>query len=178
MFSCSGSFTSDTKIGVKHINGLKIQATILSADRFVKPGTEMYNYYDDGRDNLKKSYPDNIIVLLAISPDETIATNQDVAWKGISAYNEYKQRMHYLNFQIRNDVSLRIGEKKFKPVLSHLESGHELKQSRNILFVFSPNEPEDAELFRTARLLELEYKDRVFDAGITHFRLARDDYKN
>ena len=175
MFSCSGSLPSDPKI--KHINGLKIEACIIPAHRRVAPELKTSKGHD-GTNKSLKNYSDNITVLLAISADETGSTIGDIAWKGISGYDEYKERMHYLNFQIQEDVSLSIGEKKFKPVLSHLETGHELKHSRNILFVFSPSEPEDIEIFRTARLLDITYEDRVFNTGVTHFRLKQGDFNN
>ena len=152
MFSCSGGLSSDSN--VKHINGLKIQASLIPADR----------------------HGENITVLLAISSDETVSTIQDIAWKGVSGYDEYKERMHYLNFKIQEDVSLSIGERKFEPVLSHLETGHELKHSRNILFVFSPDKPEDIEVFRTERLLDFRFEDMVFGTGISHFSLMRSDF--
>jgi hypothetical protein len=124
-------------------------------------------------DSVINSYDKSITFLMTIGVDGDVKKG-DIMYQGVKNYEEYKQQLYQLNFDIENDISLDIEGKIYKPVLSHLENVYGLTDSRNITIVFVP-ETEEEQSFYMAEEILFTYDDELFDTGINHFTFNRED---
>lgn len=127
-------------------------------------------------DSIIKSYDKSLTFLITIGVDGEVKKG-DVMYQGVQNYEEYKKRLYAMNFDIENNVTIKIGEKKYRPVLSNLENGYGLTESRNITLVFVPETKED-QLFYLGEEIQFTYDDELFDSGINHFTFDRKKLNN
>jgi hypothetical protein len=74
-------------------------------------------------------------------------------------------------------VQLKMGESKYKPVLSSMENTYGIGQSRDIMIVFSPSSLKDNG-FLSSKELDFVYNDEIFEVGKCHFVFDRSDLKS
>lgn len=127
-------------------------------------------------DSLINGYDKSLTFLMTIGVDGDVKKG-DVMYQGVTDYKQYKERLYAMNFDIENNISLKIGGKKYTPVLSNLENGYGLTDSRNITLVFVPEIKED-ESFYLGEEIQFTYDDELFDTGINHFTFNRKDINN
>lgn len=127
-------------------------------------------------DSIIKSYDKSLTFLMTIGVDGEVKKG-DVMYQGIKDYAAYKERLYTMNFDIENDITIKIGGKKYHPVLSNLENGYGLTSSRNITLVFVP-EAKEEKSFYTSEEIQFTYDDDLFDTGINHFTFNREDINN
>lgn len=161
----------------KEVGGITIKVKYLPAN---------YLAYQDlfGQVTISKSVADSVVnyynksltFLMTIGVDGD-SKKGDVMYQGVQNYEEYKKRLYSMNFDIENDILIKIGEKKYLPVLSNLENGYGLTESRNITLVFVP-ETKEEQSFYSAEEIQFTYDDELFETGINHFTFDRKKLNN
>lgn len=109
--------------------------------------------------------------LLTLSPDHENKAERDILFENTQSYEDYQARMHAMNFQMGEWVTLKEGGKVLKPSGSFMENIYSLGNQRSICFVF----PEESTMTEdTKEELEFVFQDAFFGTGVTHFTFRRD----
>lgn len=165
-------------IKIKKIKGLEIAVKYLPTEYLIlKELEESDDTSENNRERIKKEYENAITFLMTIGPDENKKNNNDIMFEGIKSYKEYSERLVSMNFEIDKNVSLNTTHAELKPVLAVLENTYGLSKSRNIMFVFSPNESEKKDM-KTSNNIDFVYSDELFSLGIMHFSFDYDQLEN
>lgn len=161
----------------KKVDGITIKLKYMPSD---------YLAYQDlsGEKSINKSAIDSIVsgyqksltFLMTLGVDGKMKKG-DIMYQDISNYEEYKQKLYAMNFEVEQLTILTLGDKKYKPVLSSLENVYGLTDSRNITLVFVPD-TENEKSFYTSDKVLLSYDDEIFNTGINHFTFNREDINN
>lgn len=162
----------------KKIKGLIISVKYLPSEYLIfKELSEEEGNAEKNAEQVKKEYENAITFLMTIGPDESKNNKNDIMFEDIENYKEYSERLLSLNFEMDKNVALKTKKNELAPVLSALENTYGLSKSRNILFVFSPNEKESEEI-KNADDLDFVYTDELFSLGIMHFNFLRKNLEN
>lgn len=90
----------------------------------------------------------------------------DITNYGITDMTDYKIRISYLNFFIKDDIYIITQSgKKIKPVLSTMENIYEIGDTKSIYIVFADD---NAEVLKS-NTLDIVFEDNITDTGISHF---------
>lgn len=127
-------------------------------------------------DSIIKSYDKSLTFLMTIGVDGDVKKG-DIMYQGVKDYEEYKRQLYAMNFDIENDITIKIDGKTYRPVLSNLENVYGLTESRNITIVFVP-ETEKEQSFYLSEEVQFSYEDELFDTGINHFTFYRENINN
>lgn len=190
LLACGGNEVSSYEDYVKWLNdednGLVMNKKVDGITIRLKYIPSDYLAYQDlsGEKSVKKEAIDSIIsgyqksltFLMTIGVDGKIKKG-DVMYQDVTNYEEYKQKLYAMNFEVEQLTTLTLNNKKYKPVLSSLENVYGLTESRNITLVFVP-ESENEQTFYTSEKLQLSYDDEIFNTGMNHFTFNREDIKN
>lgn len=162
----------------KRIKGLEISVKYLPSEYLTfKEITESGDNSEKNAQRIKKEYESAITFLMTIGPDESKNNNNDIMFEDIKNYKEYSERLLSLNFEMDKNVTLKAAHVELKPVLSALENTYGLSKSRNVMFVFSPNDKE-IENIKKADAIDFVYTDELFSLGIMHFNFQRNNIEN
>ncbi len=94
----------------------------------------------------------------------------DITNYGVTDITEYKSRISYLNFDIKDHVYIKTESgRKIKPVLSTMENIYEIGDTKSIYFVFAD---ENEEVLKS-NTLDIVFEDNIIDTGISHFLFAK-----
>lgn len=126
------------------------------------------NYNQNDYDSLTMMFSKNLTFLLTIGPDKSVGNKFDIMYIGINTTEEYNQRVHQLNFDIKEYITIDVDGNKYKPVLTKLENTYGLSTERKINLVFAPYETENE--FLKADEIDLIFNDEIFGTGINHFK--------
>ena len=118
-------------------------------------------------DSVRNRYGQSRAFLLTVKP-RTAGRGEDVMYRGVGGYQDYKERVMELNFNLGRYVSLKDGEKEVKPLLHTLENTYGTTEGRSLYLVFE-NVASDAPA------LDFVFSDEVFGTGISHFRFRKSD---
>lgn len=170
--------TENGLIKTRKVNGIEVSVKYLPNEYLIYK--ELKNIEEEQKqavnDSLYKAYEGTMTFLFTIGPDEEKGNKDDIMLTGLRNYHEYVDRSMTMNFELENFVSLKTGEKEIKPVLSSMENVYGLGKSRNILFVFAPEQ--NNEDFEKMTDLDFIYADELFELGILHFNFRKEDFKN
>ena len=163
-------------VKTKSISGIKLTVRYLPAEYVAyQELKDNENTSDAAKDSVLALYKNNLTFLFSIGPDESYSSEIDIMRLGIGNYDEYSERALKLNFGMDEYVILKMGERKYQPVLSTLENVYGLSKQRNIYFVFAPEEPEAD--FRKNEKLDFVFDDEIFNTGISHFIFLSENIK-
>ena len=149
---------------VKHLPAHYLAYQDLSNKPFIKK---------EVADSIINKYSKSLTFLVTIGVDGQIKKG-DVMYQGVRDYEAYKERLYAMNFDIEEDISITMDGLTYQPVLSHLENGYGLTDSRNIMVVFVPHTKEEA-VFYASQDIQFTYDDEIFNTGINHFQFNRSD---
>lgn len=156
----------------KNINGIKLKVKLLPTDFLTyKELRKEQAYTKEIKQQKFDSYDSTYVFVLNIGPSD----EQDFSIQhlGITNYQEYKQRVLDMNFEITEFVKVKANNKEYMPVLSNMENVYGLSKSRNIYLVFAPDDINDDLL--TSEKLDFVFNDEIFHTGINHFVFNRKD---
>jgi hypothetical protein len=119
------------------------------------------------KDSVMQSYRNSLCFLLTIGVGDSTG---DIMTRGIGSYEEFSQRAMRLNFEMQNYVTLRAGEKDYRPALAIMENTYGMTPKRDVVLVFA----DDASL-RAADTLDVRFNDTIFETGISHYEFLRKD---
>ncbi|MEQ8477228.1 hypothetical protein [Fulvivirga sp.] len=122
-----------------------------------------------GLDSVIKSYQDALYFELKISS----TTNINLLKSETSNYEEYKERIHFLNFEAGDVFSLKVGDDSKDNLLYHFEGFSELSNTLNFLVAF-----EKPENLSSNDKITLSFEDPYWHSGINNFSFEIDEYIN
>ena len=165
-------------------NGLIKKVTVGPLDYQVKYLPPEYLAFDeweqeqqDGNEvslkELINEYNKSLTFLFTITPNGT-GGNIDIMKAGVNNYEEYTERVHEMNFNMAEYVSLKVDEVTYKPVLTRLENIYGVGKYRNFHIVFAPT-IEDSVTIRNGEKFDFTYLDQFHETGINHFTFNKKD---
>lgn len=87
---------------------------------------------------------------------------------GVSDMADYKERVHKLNFNMKEQIYIKTTDgKKLHPVLATMENIYHISSKKSLYLVFTDKD-EQVDL-NQSQTLDLVFEDDVFDTGINHF---------
>ncbi|MFZ6052359.1 hypothetical protein [Halocola ammonii] len=95
----------------------------------------------------------------------------------LNSYQDYKNRVHDLNFRLEEMFHLDIGGERYPPALFHFEGNQGFDREVRFNLVFSPSSAEDG-LFYSGDQVKLVFKDNEFGTGIHQFNFERESIKH
>ncbi|HBS86938.1 MAG: hypothetical protein A2W91_12980 [Bacteroidetes bacterium GWF2_38_335] len=159
----------------KYVNDLEIKVKYLPKSYLINNEISNQNLSDAQKKEIEKDYENSLTFMLSINPDQRFdKKGGDIIYKDISDYKGYKERIYDLNFQIEEFISISADGYLFSPVLSSFENCYGLKEGRDFIFVFVPENEDRKELF-TADKLDFVFEDEFFNTGTNHFIFKRED---
>lgn len=183
LYSCNTSFTNE-KDFFNWLNNKKngfVKET--SANRFLltmkylPPEYLAFNEISKSDDNNKsfndylEEFKNSRTFLLIISPEDI---GVDVSKYGIFNMDEYKQRIHDLNFNIKERIYIQTDNgKKYHPNLTTMENLYEVSNKKRIYLVFAENQA-----ISNSKTLDVVFIDDFLDTGINHFLFKKDKIDN
>lgn len=122
-------------------------------------------------DSVKETYANSITFMMIMGPDKH--ESFDITRVGVNDYQEFAQRLEEMNFNMKQYVQLKVGDKTFAPELAQMESTYGLEQSRKIVFVFNAIDEEGNKIL-TGDDAQFVYTDELFNTGINKFKFNVD----
>jgi hypothetical protein len=151
------------KVKVKHLpldylvyNAVKSNDTMVSEEQVA---------------DIKKSYESSITFMLTLGPDDNESFH--ITRVGISSYEEFAERIETMSFHMKDYITLKIGDKEYKPDLTQMESINSPERSKSIIVVFKSVD-EAGKSIVTDDLVFI-YNDELFFTGINKFKFLRSD---
>lgn len=123
------------------------------------------------KDSLKGLYMNNMNFVLTIGPAEDAKDKFDITKVGVANYDEFAERALQLNFEMRDHITLRSGNRTWKAALCEMENVYGLSFHRTFNIVFTPTEK--LEELRNLEEFTLTVDDEIFGSGRTSFRFDR-----
>ncbi|MDI9341685.1 MAG: hypothetical protein QM534_14030 [Sediminibacterium sp.] len=124
-----------------------------------------------GKDSIVSSYGQSLTFLLNIGP----AKNEDVdiTRLGVANYEEFANRLEQMAFKAGDWITLRVGEKEYRPAIVRMENINAQERSRNFMVVFESSEAfkKDLDLGDWTFI----YNDALFETGINKFLFRKKD---
>ena len=158
----------------RYINNIHLEIKYLPNELLILQEWQQHNRDTILLDSLKEQYQHAKTFVLTIGPDERDGKKaEDILFKGIGTYEEYREKLLSLSFGIEAFVSLKVDDIELKPVLSHLENVYGLVNSRKINIVFVPQSAEQESLLNS-KDLDFTFNDEFFRTGIHHFIFRQD----
>ena len=142
---------------IKEVGALKLQVN------YLPPGYHALRENPKQYHSLLKEYDQSMSFMISISGEE----GKNILWRGIKNYQEYKQRIHHLNFDLEQFIELRSGDIKINPVLSNVENLYEETDHLKINVVFTK---EALQQLSSHDEVSLHLDDRIFKTGLNVFR--------
>ena len=155
----------------KSVNGVNIKVKFLPIDYLVYKEFRSDTINGLSVDSIKKSYQNSITFMMTLGPDKE--NNFDITKVGVANYEEFAQRIEELNFWMKENVTLTVGDKVVNTELAQMESTYGLEKDRKIIFVFQ-NKDEKGQSILTEDIT-FTYKDEIFYTGINKFKFRIDD---
>jgi hypothetical protein len=115
------------------------------------------------RDSVTNQYNRTLAFLLTV---ESANSEDDILWKNIATQEEFKDRVHQLNFRMNEFIRLEANGHVYRPILHALENDYGLAHARKIHLVFAKTN--DQELDRTKQY-KVVFEDELFSTGISQF---------
>ena len=163
-------------------NGLVKKVTVGPLDFQVKYIPAEYLAFDEWEQEetkelslqeLIEEYNNSLTFLFTITPNGT-GGDVDIMRAGVNNYKEYSERVHEMNFNLKEYVSLKVDEVVYKPVLTRLENIYGVGNYRNFHVVFAPS-VEDSVTIRQGARYDFTFSDQFFETGISHFVFKREN---
>jgi hypothetical protein len=126
------------------------------------------------KQQLSDKYKGSINFLFSIKPEDSKMGGNSLIWFGVSSYQEYKQQVNALNFRLDKYLTLETDQGSYRPVLTHLQNYHNLKEGIDFMIAFAPTKDQPSDLTE-ASTYNLVFDDRFFGTGISRFVFQRDD---
>lgn len=160
-------------------NGLSKEKKVLDVKisvKFLPPSYLAFREAGAGREFLKDSlfslYKDGMAFLITISPIVNTRGN-DIMYRGIHDFQEFKQRAYLMNFKINEYISMQGVDSKFFPLLHNMENTYSLENNRKIYVVFS--KADISEILKKEKTIDLVFDDVIFETGINHFQFEKEN---
>lgn len=118
-------------------------------------------------DSLIKLYSNQTSFIFTFSLEDN---SKDVMYEGISNQEEYNRRLSFMNFNLPDSFTLKVGDKETKPLLCNFENTYSLTNSRKVNLIFSPFDKNDLN-----KTIEIFYHDDVFLTGTSLFKFDGND---
>jgi len=159
----------------KYVNGVEIIVKYLSPEylAFREISNDQTLTVED-KDSIISQYSNSLNFVLTLGPDDRKSEGQDIMYRDVSDYIEYKSRVKALNFDIEQSVKIRTDSVEFLPVLSAMENIYSLDTKRNIILAFVPDVGNEDSFFNSDKL-GFVYDDQLFNLGVNHFVFKRSD---
>lgn len=169
---------SNGLVKIRSVNGIEIKMKYLPAEyQAWKEISNEPGYSVSQRDSILNLYRNSLSFLFSIGPDEKNGVEGDIMFNSVENYSQYKERVYDMNFFFGEKITLKAGEKEYKPVLTSMENIYGIGPSRNIILVFVPAEKEDNNM-KESDQLQLEYEDDTYALGTNRFVFSRKDINN
>jgi len=126
-------------------------------------------------DSLKSSYQCGLSFKITLKANDKTTNLLNYQ---ISDYNDYKERINFLNFKIDQFIQLTDGQNSYKPTLGHFEGYNELSNKLVFNLVFNPESYNCGEFSATAGNYKLTFDDPYWNSGINHFTFDTKKLKN
>jgi hypothetical protein len=129
-------------------------------------------------DSVRRDLAHAATFVLTIGPDKQKKEGRsDIVFSDVRSYEEYREKLMRLNFELEELITLQAGVEQFRPVLTNLENVYGLTDHRKINLVFVPRTTAQAEVLKQNDL-ELLFDDRIFNTGINRFVFRRSDIED
>lgn len=122
-------------------------------------------------ENLHKEYENSLTFILTLGPAD--GESFSITRVGINSYEEFAQRIETMSFNMKEYISLVVGDKEYKPDLIQLESINSLEQSKNIIVVFNTVDKAGVNIMQDD--LVFIYNDELFLTGVNKFKFKKSD---
>ena len=138
---------------------------------YVPPAYFALRENPDSFQQLLKKYDQSISFIISFSGSK----GENILWRGLKDYPDYRERIHLLNFELENYIELQSGDKRIHPVLSNVENLYEETDHLRINVVF----PKEAMAeFLSEDEFTLQLDDRIFKTGLNVFHFETQKIEN
>jgi len=162
----------------KYVNGMEIKVKYLSPHYLAyREFTKDALLTASDKDSLINLYKSSLNFVLTLGPDERKGKGQDIAYRDVSNYLEYKTRVKALNFDIEKSVMLNTDGTEFLPVLSAMENIYSLDTKKNIVLAFVPDVGNENQFYHSEKV-GFVYEDQLFGLGVNNFVFNRAELDN
>lgn len=121
-------------------------------------------------DSLRATYGESKYFILQIGPDQREERKSGDLIRNISAdYAAYSDKVKYLSFYLKDQVTLICGKDTIPPDLYHYERSFELSPVQTFLFAFQSEEA------LKGKDMTFVYQDELFNAGKLNFSFHIDE---
>ncbi|MCE2504359.1 MAG: hypothetical protein J4G05_09930 [Chlorobi bacterium] len=124
---------------------------------------------DEDYDKVLEHYQHGMSFVLQVDMKEG---GQDIMGKDVQGYDDYRERVALLNFDIKNYVRLETTDTVIEPVLGTMENTYGLARGRKLIVVF-PGDPES--ILRGSDRFDIIFDDPLFGTGINRFSYRTSD---
>ncbi len=124
-------------------------------------------------DSLKMLCDSSLTFVFTIAPKEE-NKNIDIVKTGVGSIGEFNEKVDKLNFRMKEDFYLEVGEQKYCPALVTMENDYGITSGRNFIIVFDL-EGETQSSWIENKVFSLVYEDQVFRSGVINFKFDNID---
>ncbi|PBQ30228.1 hypothetical protein CNR22_00125 [Sphingobacteriaceae bacterium] len=158
----------------KTVAGIKLKVKYLPLDYLAFNSLDKKKFLTQAaKDSVMKAFDNSLTFILNIGPSQN--ESFDVTRVGIDNYGEFAERVERMSFQAQEWITIKIGEKIFRPVLARMENLNALEKSRNFIIVFNSKEIMEEEGVNDQMCFI--YNDELFDIGTNKFVFQMNDIK-
>jgi hypothetical protein len=126
-------------------------------------------------DSISRDLQHSTTFVITIGPDQREQEGRrDIVFSGVASYEEYRDKLMRLNFEMEEMILLKVGNEQLKPALTNFENVYGLTDHRKVNLVFVAKNEEQGKQIRQGDL-ELLFDDRIFNTGINRFVFRRAD---
>jgi hypothetical protein len=181
-FACTPSVKSEAQyyqwlndpenglVQVKEVNDLILTAKFLPPQLLAQQELKrLPEITTASTDSLVQVYANSYSFLLTIQPQNS---QQDVLFRDLESYPQYKERVTALNFHADQFLALQVGDQSVPPVLHIMENTYSTRSGRSLYLVFPRKALSNRE---PASDLDLVFTDELFQTGINHFIFSAED---
>ncbi len=165
----SRSWVSDPENGlvqVKEVGGLRLTAQFVPVGLLIDEEVQASGGGTSLRDSLRAAYGESVNFIFSYQSRDTASAPQvDVAMQGAGSYQTYAERTTAMNFDMKDQISLKTSAGVVQPVLVVAENGYGFNTGRRLSIAFA--DPEGK--IRAGGSVDLVVHDIVFNTGIHHF---------
>ncbi|TRX56138.1 hypothetical protein FNH22_17320 [Fulvivirga sp. M361] len=160
----------------KHKKGklIDVSASFLPSDllTYRELNASLAAYSGEMLDSIKTRYDNTLNFTIELSAKQV---GENLLWYGLTDYTSYQARIHKLNFNIENFISLKIMDATYYPVLSHFEGYNELSNKLIFHIAFAPTK---VSLELPGTTVRLTFDDPYWRTGVNHFSFKKEDFDN
>ncbi|MFM7023771.1 MAG: hypothetical protein ACKOXB_12435 [Flavobacteriales bacterium] len=129
-------------------------------------------------DSILKTYGRSVNFILTLSLKNEKGEDVDLLFGSSADVEEYKTKIHDLNFSLAEFISMKYKGGELRPALVRMEDAYGLSASRKFFIAFTPADSLQQKALDESEELKVTFDDPAFNSGISNFVFKTEDIKN